>query len=650
MYQGSYLRLKDSDSHLFRLRVVNAFNWMKCRVMSISSDHKQQNIYDMQVMLREGMSARYEIIPAIKTYLNRSNTQYAIMIDGDWGTGKTYFYKTDIQPLIKDYHSIYISLYGLETIQDIENELFKSISLQQDGDQKPVREVLDVNSAISEDIRLGGSGYAVQVLINQWKKDSKINGKPFVLCLDDLERWQGNLSVCLSYINKLVEHQNAKCILIGNTTHFAENDIKTFENAREKTIAHIYRLENKVSVVVDAAFSQVSFDSEDSRQFIHNMLHQKHQKLSNLLHQLHFKNIRIISEAIQLYEYIYSHHADSFNSSRKLAFYYFCSLLATLILLNRYFLQHELRARLLNEYDSSRGYAFLNELGYFDTDPPDHMTDEARTLLEVIFYRADRISLTGLFSIVKKGFYFALDFERDFDKWGIEKPYETYLDTASLYHMEDTKVAEIIDDVMHAIFIKKEITNPDTLLLLAEHLSNDIQQGMIKLDYEQTRQQFIQLFQELYRDDRIDQSSIYEFDANSHRFEHCGDILEKVIELHNKYRKSLENSRLSNFWLELTAHPASAIELFKKFKYEPVFSTYFNPKEVVDALALLSNAQLFEIIIWMNERKSDPRCSHVLFQEQEQGYNIAEYISYIYSDQYGMKAGHFKQIARILTC
>jgi len=596
----------------------------------------------MQTLLKEGLSARFEIIPAVKAYLNRSSTQYAIMIDGDWGIGKTYFFRTDIQPLIKDYHSIYISLYGLETIQDIENELFKSISLRQQDDK-------DKNYATSEDIRLGGSGFAVQRLINQWKKDSKAHNKPFVICLDDLERWQGNISVCLSYINKLVEHENAKCILIGNSAHFAEDEIKIFENAREKTIAHIYRLENKLSVALDAALGLVSYDSEDSKQFIHNMLHQNKKKLSDLLNRLHFKNIRIISEAVQLYEYIYTQHADSFNSSRKLAFYYFCSLLATLILLNRYFYKHDLRDRLLNEYVSSKGYAFLNELGYFDTEPPAHITAEAKILLEVIFYRADKISLTGLFSIVKKGFYLAPDFVNDFVKWGVEKPYETYLDTANLYHMEDEEVSTIINQVIHSIFSRKEITNPDTLLLLAEHLCNDIRQGMIKLDYEQTRQQFIELFHELYRDGTIDQSSIYEFDVNSHRFEHCSDILGKVIELHNEYRKNLENSRLSNFWLEITAQPASAIELFKKFKYEPVFSIYFNPKEVVDALGQLTNTQLFELIIWMNERKSDYRCSHVLFQEQEPSYDIAEYISYIYQNEYGMKAAHFKQIARILT-
>ena len=37
-----------------------------------------------------------------------------------------------------------------------------------------------------------------------------------ILVLDDVERWHGDLELCLSVINEVVEHQQAKCVLIGN--------------------------------------------------------------------------------------------------------------------------------------------------------------------------------------------------------------------------------------------------------------------------------------------------------------------------------------------------------------------------------------------------------------------------------------------------
>ena len=45
-----------------------------------------------------------------------SNTDYALLIDGKWGSGKTYYVKNILIPLIekdKKYKPIYISLNGL---------------------------------------------------------------------------------------------------------------------------------------------------------------------------------------------------------------------------------------------------------------------------------------------------------------------------------------------------------------------------------------------------------------------------------------------------------------------------------------------------------------------------------------------------------
>lgn len=617
--------------------------------MLFSNKHSHEDSYDMPAPLREGSSSKYEVIAAVKTYLNRTNTQYAIMIDGGWGTGKTYFYRTEIKPLVRDHHTIYISLFGLKSIQDIENEIFKAISFQKEDSGEKLKGILSLNPEILEDVKIGGSGYAIQFLMNQWKEDSGKSGRPFVLCLDDLERWEGNFSVCLSYINKLVEHESAKCIVIGSLSFLEHDDEKEFENARDKTIGHIYKLENEMDVVFNAALSLINFKNNKSSQFIKKLIYENQKKLTNILNRVNCKNIRTLSEAIQLYEYIYNHNVTPLTESKNLAFHYFCSLLATLILFKNYFVNQELRDKLLNGYNSSnQGYAFLDELGYFDEDKPDYITEKSRFLLETIFFRADKISLKGVFSIIKKGFYFGKDFEGDFLKWEVEKTYETYLDTYSLSHLNDAEVSKIIDDVLHSIFIKKEITNPATLLLLAEHLINDINHGVVELNSEEMKKQFISLFKELYQGGLIDKSLIYELDFGSNCFVQCPEVYEVVRNLNRDYIKDIENHSLSNFWLEITNRPDDAMELFDAFKYEPIFSIYYNPQEVIDALNRLTNSQLFELIIWINSRNKNPGCKQVRNQEREQASNIGEYIDYSYQNKYGMKAGHFKNIAKLL--
>ena len=617
--------------------------------MSFPDKKSRDNLYGMPTSLRDDNVSNSEIIAAIKTYLERPNTQYAVMIDGDWGVGKTYFYKTEIKPLVKDYQIIYISLFGLKSIKDIENEIFKTISLHKEDGDNNYKGFLSFYPEIVEDVKIGGSGYVVQFLINQWKERASGNSTPFVLCLDDLERWEGDYSICLSYINKLVEHESAKCILIGNLSTLEHDVQKGFEDTKDKTIGHVYKLENKIDVIFNAALRSINFKDDKSCDFIKKLINENQYKLSNILNQSKHKNIRTISEAIQLFEYIFNQNSASMMSSKNLAFIYFCSLLATLILFKKYFVNYEIREKLLNGYNSSnQGYAFLDELGYFDEDKNEYITKESKYLLEIIFFRADKISLTGLFSIVKKGFYQEDDFQGDFLKWEIESLYETYLDTFSLSNMEDAEVSKIINGVLRSIFVKKEVTNPATLLLLTEHLTNDIKQGVINLNFEKTKSQLIQLFQELYQNELIDKTLIYDLNFGSNRFAHCQDVYEVVIDLNKNYIKGIENHNLTNFWMAIRNSPENAIELFEKFKYEPVFSIYYNPQEVIDALLLLNNSQLFELGRWLNSRNHDPDCLEVCLQEREQATNIGEYINYSYKNKFGMQASHLRKIAKKL--
>lgn len=69
-----------------------------------------------------------KIKEAVKVYLQEENSDYAIMLNGKWGCGKTYFVKNE---LIKDIQNkddrqvIYISLFGITSI----DELYNNISL-----------------------------------------------------------------------------------------------------------------------------------------------------------------------------------------------------------------------------------------------------------------------------------------------------------------------------------------------------------------------------------------------------------------------------------------------------------------------------------------------------------------------------------------
>ncbi len=66
------------------------------------------------------------IIKTLENYLSRP-TDYAVLINGPWGSGKTYYFNNTLKPLIDNtkignetdlkYRTVYISLYGVETFR-----------------------------------------------------------------------------------------------------------------------------------------------------------------------------------------------------------------------------------------------------------------------------------------------------------------------------------------------------------------------------------------------------------------------------------------------------------------------------------------------------------------------------------------------------
>jgi len=74
------------------------------------------------------MEKKY-ITDSVKEYLESINTNYAIMISGEWGCGKTYFIKDKVFELIKgnSQYPIYISLTGVDSEKSIEEKILNTL-------------------------------------------------------------------------------------------------------------------------------------------------------------------------------------------------------------------------------------------------------------------------------------------------------------------------------------------------------------------------------------------------------------------------------------------------------------------------------------------------------------------------------------------
>lgn len=91
-----------------------------------------------------------ELVESILDYVRSDYTDYAIMINGEWGSGKTYFWNNKIKNKIeglrlngRKYTTIYMSLYGISNLEDISKKIFIETTQLMD---KNLRKYMEANN------------------------------------------------------------------------------------------------------------------------------------------------------------------------------------------------------------------------------------------------------------------------------------------------------------------------------------------------------------------------------------------------------------------------------------------------------------------------------------------------------------------------
>jgi len=545
---------------------------------------------------------------ALDAYLARRNTQYAVMINGAWGVGKTHYLLNSLIPDHEDCTFHYLSLYGLKSAREVRDQ-------------------------IGQKLNTGSSSSTSRQ----------------VICLDDLERWHGDLDHCLSYVNQLVEHQNCKCILIGNLEELTAENVISFSRAQEKTVRHIYQFNPPMEEVLYIAMNLVEYRSLASRQFIRALIKVNAETLHHFLNTVSLSNIRIVTEALQLYDIIYRHHSSALKASRGLAFTYFMSLISAIVLVKRSFLESCERKKLLDgQHEGNKGFKFLSEIGYFDKELPVGLTEESRILLDTIFYRLDKISLRGICSIVKNGFYRKEDFKGDFDLWLDEHHYENYLDREHYYELENEPALVVFNQAIDSFIKRREVTNPVTLLLLAERVVEDIANGAIDYDPIKFKKQVIDTVDKLYETSEMEIVEVKLLDLAVERFRNCIGIYNYIIKRNNDRLIIQSKNEITSFWKKIFENPELSESLISRYPPTSILAESSNYEEVVASLESLNNTQLNRLVNWIMEgleKSGFPK-------EPEANRNLgvlSKILVQKHGNSVGIRANHFRRLAQLLN-
>lgn len=592
------------------------------------------------------MLSTRDVSKAIDAYLTRNNCQYAVMVNGAWGVGKTHFIQHHLNQDKDDIQMFYLSLYGLATIEDIENELLKILT-----DNSNQIEVFtnNANSNAVASAQIGGLSYVIKYLLGAHQSELAKKQRLLTICFDDLERWNGDLNICLSYINRLVEHENIKCILIGNTDEFNLEQNLAFASAREKTIRYSYRLGIDSKSVFKIALEQVNFGSKASRSFIRRMLHNNEAALEAVMLRINNSNIRVVVEALHLYDTIYRKNMKAFNGSNGLAFTYLVSLLSALVLVRKFFTERELRQAFLGtDHGKTMGYDFLKSIGYFSSEQQPYLTDVSKQLLDIAFYRLDKISLKGLFSMISNGFYIPQDFAGDFDKWVHGDLFETYLDPQQFYQLSDNLAVAVCDKVLKLMLIDRSVTNPVTLLFLVERLYSDLDKAVFERDRDSFKQELLDVINYLYSNQKMDLREIDFFDTNGTRFQKCRGIYNYMKELNNEYLLVHRKRELSAFWAKLKKSPCDLEAWLENNQARNLFSQCDDVGDIIETLESFDNALLFQLCENISNDDIEEDGIKLSKAERSKLSSFARQLSRKYEQAEGVSASHLRHIAKLI--
>lgn len=199
-------------------------------------------------------------------YLERENVEYATLLTGKWGCGKTYFIKNYIEKKSeeKKYKFIYISLFGLKDIQSVNDAIFEELHpvLSHKG-------VKFLGGVLKSAIKLGlkfdlvgdkNEETSVNIDFTKLNPFDETEYKNLIFIFDDFERTLISTTEILGFINSICENENVKTIIIANEDEIDKNN-ETYKRFKEKVIGKSFTIHN------DNESYWKSFDKRYSSQF-----------------------------------------------------------------------------------------------------------------------------------------------------------------------------------------------------------------------------------------------------------------------------------------------------------------------------------------------------------------------------------------------
>lgn len=178
----------------------------------------------------------------INNYITNDQTGMAILLNGKWGSGKSFFIKNELVRYLeeKGYHAVVISLYGVEKVENISKAIFYEDIFEK-------HKKIEKNRVVSSGIilckniftnLLASKGISIDISENDLDKVfSSVNFSKKLLIFEDFERSKIDICEIMGYISKLAEEDGAKILCVANEDEFIEYEaVETTDVQQDSTL------------------------------------------------------------------------------------------------------------------------------------------------------------------------------------------------------------------------------------------------------------------------------------------------------------------------------------------------------------------------------------------------------------------------------
>ncbi|MPV99679.1 P-loop NTPase fold protein [Bombella apis] len=271
-----------------------------------------------------------------------SRPPFALMLDGAWGCGKTWFIKRFFEEKKKNRISdselgmIYVSLYGIQDAEEITKAIYAAMHPILGGKIGELGKVVFkglLKSTLKIDLHHLENGKAdlsavLGIPDNTGNKDRIFRNR--ILVFDDVERAKMPVSDILALVQPLVESHEDRVILVANEKDIAaDNKIERdrYERTKEKTVYLT------LSTQPDMTGGLTAYLSSNIGKNMKDFLLKNRDEIISFIEKTNTKNIRYIYFLIYFGKELYSLIEKIFSTKNKdlELFKTLCILLGTII-------------------------------------------------------------------------------------------------------------------------------------------------------------------------------------------------------------------------------------------------------------------------------------------------------------------------------